>query len=143
MAPRAGKKKRAPRILTPEVQRQLCDWIAEGGTMRSFCRESRLVTRQGVWKALQSDPDFDASYRRARLFQMEGWADEIIEEADYDAYDHEGAHRVNRSRLRVDTRKWLLARRHPEYVDKTQLQGAGGGALEIRWAGDPDPEDRG
>ena len=59
--------------------------------------------------------------------QAEHWAEEIIEIADdskNDFVEKEGhtalnSENINRSRLRVDTRKWLMARLAPKkYGDK-------------------------
>lgn len=67
--------------------------------------------------------DFQDQYARARLAQAYGWAEEIIEISDdgtNDTYiDDKGNTRtdhdvINRSRLRVDTRKWLLSKLLPK-----------------------------
>jgi hypothetical protein len=74
---------------------------------------------------------------------MEVWSEEIIEIADDAASDKftdaNGNERVdnehiNRSRLRVDTRKWLMSKLAPKkYGDKVDLRhaGEGGGPLKI------------
>ena len=85
-----------------------------------------------IMKWLESNLEFRGQYVRARELQAEHWAEEIIEIADdsqndfiekegrdgstYEAVNFEN---INRSRLRVDTRKWLMARLAPKkYGDK-------------------------
>lgn len=82
-------------------------------------------------------PEFTKHYVLAREALLEHWAEEISEIADDGSNDwiqreHESgrvevilnAEHVNRSRLRVDTRKWLLSKLSPKkYGDKIELGG--------------------
>ena len=94
---------------------------------------------------------FYPQYARARELQMEAWADEIVEISDdgtndwmerqlrdgktEEVLDHE---HITRSRLRVDTRKWIMSKLKPgTYGDKLQhANAAGDGNTELvyRWA---------
>jgi hypothetical protein len=80
---------------------------------------------------------FADRYARARDLCLEAWSDEIVDVSDNAANDwmvregkddspgyvFNGEH-VNRSRLRVDSRKWLLSKLKPEkYGDKVQVGG--------------------
>lgn len=68
-----------------------------------------------VMRWLDKFPEFRDQYTRARDLLTEYWANEIVDIADEDDAD------VNRSRLRVDTRKWLMARMAPKkYGDRIQ-----------------------
>jgi hypothetical protein len=93
--------------------------------------------------AVVAHPEFRDHYARAREAQMDHWADEIIDIAD-DAgrdvsVDNEGNQRVNgeaiaRSRLRVDTRKWIMSNFAPrKYGDRVtqELVGKDDGPIEI------------
>lgn len=74
--------------------------------------------------------------------QVDHWADEILRIADDGSgdtwTDGKGRQRTNhdvirRSELRVDTRKFLMSKLHPEvYGDrsKVEVMGEGGGAVE-------------
>lgn len=87
--------------------------------------------------------EFSESYARAREDQADTLADQILEIADdgrNDTYtDDEGKEFVNhdvinRSRLRVDARKWVAAKLKPrKYGDKvsTELSGPNGGAVQF------------
>jgi hypothetical protein len=85
---------------------------------------------------------FSDQYARALDARTDAMAEEILEIADDDSEDavtdpETGATRLNaefvaRSRIRVDTRKWLMARMAPKkYGDKVQqeVSGPNGGAL--------------
>jgi terminase small subunit-like protein len=89
-----------------------------------------------VFLWLQKHKDFSDQYARATAARADQFAEEIIEIADEgsnDTYeDDEGREYVNqdviqRSRLRVDTRKWLMARMAPKkYGDKVEQILSGG-----------------
>jgi hypothetical protein len=87
-----------------------------------------------VYDWLMDNNDFAQKYARAREKQAEHYAGEIIEICDETANDiiidpETGAERTNhevvlRSKLRVDTRKWLMGKLAPKkYGDKTILSG--------------------
>jgi hypothetical protein len=93
---------------------------------------------------LAADPSFAAQYARAREEQADTFADDIVEIADDARNDWmerhgkddlgwvENGEHIQRSKLRVDARKWTAAKLRPKkYGDKieTQLSTAPGGAL--------------
>ena len=66
-------------------------------------------------------------YAHARERQQEYWADQIIEIADDDNLD------VHRSRLMVDTRKWLMAKLMPrKYGDFKTLEHTGQVEIHVK-----------
>lgn len=91
--------------------------------------------------ALEDREGFSDRYARARDLQLEHWADEVIDVADDGTNDFMekkngddkdsswvlNSEHVQRSRLRIDSRKWLLSKLKPErYGDKLQHTGGGG-----------------
>jgi len=71
------------------------------------------------WLANEEHAEFLHMYERAREQQQEYWADEIIEIAD----DKANKGDVNRSRLMVDTRKWLMSKLAPrKYGESKRLE---------------------
>lgn len=84
-------------------------------------------------------PTFSEKYARARERQAEFMADQIVEIADDSSNDTmtvtsksgepiemENKEWVNRSKLRVDTRKWLMSKLAPKkYGDKIQTEHSG------------------
>ncbi len=116
-----------PSIFTDELADEICQRIAEGESLRSICRDERFPAQSTVFRWLTANKDFQEQYAHAREAQADFWADEIIEISDdgrNDTYETENGERTNqdviaRSRLRVDTRKWLMARMAPKkYGDK-------------------------
>lgn len=95
-----------------------------------------------AWLSNESEfqKEFQDQYARARMAQAYGWADEILEIADdgrNDTYVEKGETRtdhdvINRSRLRVDTRKWLLSKLLPkEYGDRDSQEPAQNKSLKV------------
>jgi len=118
--------------MTEAVQLEICARIAGGETLNAVCRDPDLPGKSTVTRALGKIPAFQARYAQAREALLEHWADEMIDIADdgttdyiiktgrngheYLAVDQE---HIQRSRLRVDTRKWLLSKLKPEtYGDR-------------------------
>ncbi len=112
----------------------ICSRIAGGETLSAICRTSGLPATQTVYQWKRANPAFAANLTQARIEQQELWADQIIEIADdstldtvtktdpkgrtFEAVDHEN---INRDRLRIDTRKFLMAKIAPRiYGDKLQ-----------------------
>jgi hypothetical protein len=118
---------------------EICKKLGNGESLRQICASSGMPGKTTIIKWLESNLDFRAQYARARELQAEHWAEEIIQIADdsrndfiekenrdgstYEAVDNE---HINRSRLRVDTRKWLMARLAPKkYGDRVTTEMVG------------------
>ena len=138
----APKKRKIgrPSRYTPELAAKICRRLAEGETLRSICRDKGMPDKATIlrWLADKKKADFRDQYALAREMQADALFDEALEIAD-DAVgdwavdkdgkktlDHE---HVQRSRLRVDTRKWAAGKLAPKrYGDKLDL----GGSIGIR-----------
>lgn len=134
-------KRGRPTVYTPETAEEVVRRLAEGETLREICRDDHMPTEGAVRGWVVDDREgFASRYAHAREAQAMRWADEIAEIADdgsndwmernvgdgetITVADHE---HIQRSRLRVDTRKWLLSKVLPKvYGDKVELTGAGG-----------------
>jgi hypothetical protein len=94
---------------------------------------------------LREHEEFREQYAQAREAQADTWADEIVEIADDGSNDWlarshgeddegwrvNGEH-IQRSRLRVDARKWLMGKASPKkYGDKIEHDHRGGISLNI------------
>lgn len=119
-----------PSKFTKELASRICQRLADGETLRAVCRDDGMPTPSTVlnWTNSKSTGAFSEQYAKAREIGYRHMADELVEIADdgrNDTYqDEDGNVRVNtdvvaRSRLRVDTRKWLLSKALPKiYGDK-------------------------
>jgi hypothetical protein len=142
-----------PSIFTSELAATICERLADGESLRRICEDDAMPAKSSVFKWLSEDKAFADQYARAREAQADSWADDIIQISDdgeNDTYkDEDGHDRTNqdviaRSRLRVDTRKWLMARMAPKkYGDKImqEVTGADGSPLVpiINLTGRPEP----
>ena len=120
---------------THETARLICEQLATGKTLREVCRAENMPPESTVrlW-ALDDREGFAAHYTRAREIGYHAMADDMLEIADDGRNDwmerngEDGAgwsvngEHMQRSRLRVDTRKWMLSKALPKvYGDKLDL----------------------
>lgn len=106
-----------PSIKTPELVQAMMVRLMEGETLRAICREPDMPSRETVYRWLFEDRDFSDQYTKAREVGAEAVFEQTLEIADNDDYEA-----VQRDRLRVDTRKWFLAKMMPrKYADKVQV----------------------
>ena len=99
-----------------------------GQSLREICRDPQMPEPITVrlWVVLNTFPEFSMQYAQARAAQADHYFDEIFEIADDGSNDWMERQRrdgtsetvlddehVQRSRLRVDARKWALARMAP------------------------------
>ncbi len=138
------RKRGRPSSYTDALAVKICRRIAEGESLRKVCRDASMPDKMTVlrWLAYEEKAEFRAQYARAREMQADALFDEALEIAD-DAsgdwtttedgkkvLDHE---HVQRSRLRVDTRKWAAGKLAPKkYGDRLQHTGEGGGPIRVR-----------
>ena len=147
-----------PSNYTPEQASLICERIANGESLREICRGDGMPDKATVlrWLGKPENDAFRDQYARAREAQADHFAEEILEIADdgsndwmkrqsdagaIEAPDHE---HIQRSRLRVDSRKWLMSKMAPKkYGDKVDhtLAGPDGGPVQVirRTIVDPNP----
>jgi hypothetical protein len=119
-----------PSIFSEELATRICERLALGETLRSVCRDDDMPSHTTVLDWAKEQP-FSDQYARAREAGYGLMADEILEIADdgrNDKFSDDEGHVtvdhdvIARSRLRVDTRKWLLSKALPKvYGDKQQI----------------------
>lgn len=126
-------------VLSEAVLEEICVRTFDGESMRSICRDPAMPSRERLYRELHENPDFAARYARARDGLYQTWAEEILEIADdgttdyvakigrngheYMAVDQE---HIQRSRLRVDARRWLLSKLMPsQFGDRVDHQHSG------------------
>lgn len=118
-----------PDEFSREIGDRICQLIAEGVSVRKICEEDEMPNASTVFRWLGVHDEFSKQYARAKEVGAEKMADEIMAIADQEGTD------VQRDKLRVDTRKWLLAKLQPKkYGDKTQteISGPDGGPVKVQ-----------
>ena len=99
-----------------------CALIAEGQSVVEICAKPDMPSQQSVYTWLKQDGDFLERYARAREAQADKYFQEIIEIADAATPET-----VNVARLRVDSRKFTVARLAPKkYGDHVEHNIKGG-----------------
>ena len=122
----------------PELAAELCEYLANGGSLREWCRMDGHPCFNVVYNWLEEDESFSNAYARARERQAHNDADRLNELIERVESGNIGA---NEARIVADILKWTAARRAPKsYGDKVQLTGTADGApLVVSWL---EPTDR-
>lgn len=127
-----------PFNLSPEFIAAICERIAAGESVRSICRDPTMPDASTVFKYLALDAGFAQQYARAKEAGIEAILDEASDIADEGTNDWmkkndpanpgyalNGEH-VQRSRLRIDTRKWFASKLLPKkYGDRQEVHHSG------------------
>jgi len=128
-----------PSIYTQELADKVCEAISLGSSLRSACLSKDLPSISTVFKWLREDEGFTKQYEKACEERTEYQREELLDIADDGTNDWEEQERtdgstfvklnnesIQRSRLRVDTRKWLMSKMKPKkYGDKMDVTSGG------------------
>jgi hypothetical protein len=123
------KKSAGPYVeFTEEIFTTICERMAEGEGLREICRDPEMPSRSTFLRWVENDTGRQNKYQKAREALMDFYAEEIRtiawddsndtikREGKPDLCNHEW---IARSRLKVDTLKFLMAKLHPKrYGDK-------------------------
>lgn len=118
-----------PSLYTQEIADEICTRLAAGESLNSICKSDHLPGESTVrWWVIEDRHGFSARYTQARDIGLDVMADECIQIADDGQNDTyvtaEGQPRtdfdvIQRSKLRVDTRRWYLSKLAPKrYGDR-------------------------
>ena len=137
-----------------ELSAEICSRLANGESLRTICLDENMPDKATVFRWLGKHAEFRDQYARAKEESSDALVEEIIDIADdsvndwMEKHNQEGEQigwRVNdeaieRSRLRVDARKWVASKLKPKkYGDKLDLGVTGN--LQLNCALDPDKLD--
>lgn len=128
-------KRGRPSKYSQALADRICERLADGETLRAICRDSDMPDERTVrgW-ALNVDSPFFPQYARSREIGYHGMFDEIKEIADTpqegvtvkdgpNGTETRTGDMIEHRRLRVDSRKWMLAKALPKiYGDKIELE---------------------
>ena len=134
-----GGKVGRPTKYSPALSAEICRRLAEGQSLREICRDAGMPDRLTVlrWLTDGQHVAFRNQYAQAREDQADHFFDEMFEIADDGTNDwvertrRDGTtetvldrEHVERSKLRIDTRKWALARMSPKkYGERVLVEG--------------------
>lgn len=110
-----------PEIFTQTLADDVCKSLAQGNSLRKTCRRKGMPSRYTVmnWLVDPNKKEFFNQYAQAREIGSDVIFDELIELADK-CKDSTLAQLL---KIRIDTRKWCLARQQPKkYGDKIRQE---------------------
>ena len=120
-----------------EIADNICDITASSEkSLATILKENEGYPKvTTIYKWLDDNQEFAKNYARAKICQAHFLAEGIIEIADDSSQDLEriddygnrieNKEFVNRSKIRIDARKWHAAHLYPKkYGDKLELEGA-------------------
>ena len=132
---------------------RICTRIAEGESLRSVCRDPKMPSMSqvmnwlnGTVKKVGNPKPLQEQYARAMEARADALFEEIEEIADDGSNDWMERHgddgenigwqlngeHVQRSKLRVDTRKWMLGKMKPKkYGDKLEVEATVGMTVNV------------
>lgn len=128
-----------PSTFTQELADRICSQLAMGDSLRTVCKGEDMPALATVFNWFRNYPSFLEQYTRAKQESADAMAEDILDIADHSAQDiitkssengteYEVVNNevIQRSRLRVETRKWLMAKMKPKkYGDKLDLTSDG------------------
>jgi hypothetical protein len=147
MAIRHRAKVGRPTSYNDKIAEKICSLIAEGNSLRSICKRNEMPDKATIIRWLGVHLEFSDQYAHAREAQADKLFEECLEIADdtsgdfiekknddgstFWAIDHE---HIQRSKLRIDTRKWMAGKLAPKkYGEKVaqEIGGSDGGPIVI------------
>ena len=126
-----------PSDYNEDIALEICIKIADGLSLRSICLEEGMPSKTSVFRWLEKHEAFRDQYARARVLQADALFDDILDISDdgtndwIERKDEKGeptghystnGEAIQRSRLRVDTRKWMAGKLRPKkYGERQEL----------------------
>lgn len=123
-----------PTVYTEELGDEICERLSDGQSLREICSDPDMPNRSTIYRWTSHVEGFSNQYTRAREEQARALVDDIVDIADNGSNDwmerNQGGNvgwvtngeALQRSRLRVDTRKWIASKIIPKiYGDKQEI----------------------
>lgn len=132
---------RPPEAVPADKVEAICEWIAQGNTLRQWCRENG-IHYSTVYLWMEKDEEFAQRFARARDIGTDCIADEILDIADTQkqgvttkiterGIEETREDMLGHRKLQVETRLKLLAKWNPKkYGDKVGVEHSGSIALD-------------
>lgn len=117
---------------TSELGEEICDKIATGSTgLKRLCKENaHWPSYETIYQWLRKHDDFSDLYARAKRDQVRALVEDILDISDDSTRDDKinsngdsvcNTEWIARSRLRVDTRKWIASKLVPRLYGDNML----------------------
>ena len=133
-----------PSKYSPNMAEAIFDLIAAGKSIVDIAKLDGMPSTSTIYRWLAKDPEFLGLYQQAREQQADLYAAEIIEIADDarndwmergggegdEGWQFNGEH-VQRSKLRIDARKWIASKLKPKKYGDRQTVDLNHGVQEM------------
>jgi hypothetical protein len=125
-----------PTDFTEEKASLILALMVEGLSIKKICEQPEMPDPRTIFRWLSANETFRHNYAKAQQDRTTAFAEEMLEIADqYDNLsDKLDVEHIQRARLRIDTRKWLMSKMDPKrYGDKLTQEhtGADGGPVQF------------
>ena len=127
-----------PVEFTQEIFDAICERLADGESLRGICSEEEFPSKGAFFRWVAKSDDLADQYARAREVQGDTLFDDMLDIADdarNDWMERRGeddagwvanGENIQRSKLRIDARKWMAGKLRPKkYGDKLDLNHGG------------------
>jgi len=108
-----------PSDYLPEVAADICARLADGESLRKVCERPGMPNKATVFRWIAQHEEFRDQYAKAAETRADAIFEEMFDIAD-EATEESAA--VAKARLRIDTRKWALARMNPKKYGEKVMQ---------------------
>lgn len=106
-----------PSEFTAEVADLICDHIADGKSLRSFCETEGNPDKRTVLRWVAASEEFRSQYAQAREMAADSHADDVVDIGDTEPDPA-------KARVRIDARKWAASKMAPrKYGERLELAG--------------------
>lgn len=135
MTDTVGPKIGRPSSFTQEIADTICERIATGESLRRICDDADMPSQPAVFRWIAANEEFRKQYALAREAQADALFDESLDIADNGRNDWMERHgeddagwqangeHIQRSKLRIETRRWMAGKLRPKvYGDKQTVE---------------------
>jgi hypothetical protein len=127
-----------PTIYSQELADKICAELALGKSLRSVCKSDDTPEISTVFRWLREKEDFSKQYAKAKEESADALLEETMDIADDGSNDwmqsndpenagyKQNGEAIQRSRLRVDVRKWAMSKLKPKkYGERVHTEHSG------------------
>src|SRR5262249_52428312 len=108
---------RPPKPYSPRIGELIAECMAQGKSLKAICGKKGIPSMSVVFHWLRVSDEFKALHARAERERAAWWGETLVALADRATESN-----TNAMRLKVDTRKWMIARLLPgKYGDRVEL----------------------
>jgi hypothetical protein len=138
MSQKKSKTGRPPEKPPEDMVEEIVAWVANGSTLRAFCRQEGKPAWRTVYAWLEKDEDFHARFAHAREMGQDAIAEDTLQIIDEFPMSTGGDNprldstHVQYNKNRVEQRMKLLAKWNPKrYGDKVGVEHGGGVSINV------------